>query len=130
MAVADEIKHIGGNIVAGVIAGAIGTAAMTAAQRAQMKATGRSGSTTPAKAAEKVLDVQPEDKQAEKTLSQETHWAYGTAPCSAMLTRRSVASMPSASRPPAKLPAKGNSARITTCQSCTSSFPCWSCAWV
>lgn len=79
MAIASEIKNVGGNIAAGLIAGAIGTAAMTAAQRAEMKMTGRSGSTTPAKGVEEVLDVEPEDKQAEKTLSQETHWAYGTA---------------------------------------------------
>lgn len=78
MAVATDIKHLCSNLLAGVVAGAIGTAAMTAAQRAQMKMSGRSGSTTPAKAAEEVLKVEPKSEQAEKTLSQKMHWSYGT----------------------------------------------------
>lgn len=79
MAGPDTIKNLASNIVVGVAAGAVGTAAMTAAQRVEMKLTGRNRSTTPAKAVEKVLDVEPSDQQAEQTLSQTVHWAYGTA---------------------------------------------------
>jgi len=71
--------NIWANMAIGLVAGAIGTAAMTAVQTAQMKATGRSGSTTPAKAAENVLGLDPWTDAEEQTLSNEVHWAYGTA---------------------------------------------------
>jgi len=71
--------NILGNIAIGLVAGAIGTAAMTAAQTAQMKATGRSGSTTPAKAAENLFGLDPWTDAEEETLSNKMHWAYGTA---------------------------------------------------
>lgn len=67
------------NVAIGLIAGAIGTAAMTAAQTAQMKATGREGSTTPAKAAERVLGFKPNGDAEEEVLSNKVHWAYGIA---------------------------------------------------
>ena len=77
MAVSEELRTLAGNLAAGIAAGALGTAAMTAAQGAEMKLTGRPASTTPAKAAEKVLHVEPNDEQAERTLSQTVHWGYG-----------------------------------------------------
>ena len=65
------------NIAIGLVAGAIGTAVMTATQTAQMKATGREGSTTPAKGAEKVFGLDPWTDQEEENLSNQVHWSYG-----------------------------------------------------
>lgn len=62
----------------GMAAGLAGTAAMTALQRIEMAIEDREGSSAPAEAVEKVLDVQPESAAAEERLSQLTHWAYGT----------------------------------------------------
>jgi hypothetical protein len=38
----------------------------------------REPSTTPAEAAEKVLEVEPEDAEAEEKLATAVHWGYGT----------------------------------------------------
>jgi hypothetical protein len=62
----------------GLISGAARTAAMTAVQAIEMKAQGRAPSTTPAKAVEEVLDVEPKGERAEQRLSNLIHWAYGT----------------------------------------------------
>ncbi len=63
-----------GSIGKGLIAGAAGTAAMTISQMIEMKITKREASNEPAEAAEKVLDILPEN---EKTFSNEVHWTYG-----------------------------------------------------
>ena len=63
----------------GLIAGAAGTATMSISQLIDMKLSGREPSSTPAKAAEKVLHVKPEKEEEENLLSREVHWAYGTS---------------------------------------------------
>jgi hypothetical protein len=62
----------------GLLAGLAGTAAMAASSTIEAKLSGRDASTTPAKAAEQVLGVQPESQQAERRLNNLVHWAYGT----------------------------------------------------
>ena len=63
----------------GLFAGAIGTVAMTASSTIEMKLRDRAGSSAPARAAEKVLGVQPVDERAEARFSNLVHWGYGTA---------------------------------------------------
>ena len=63
----------------GLVSGAAGTALMTLAQMIEMKVSGRAASATPAKAVEKVLDLEPADDAAERRLGELTHWGYGTA---------------------------------------------------
>lgn len=63
----------------GLFAGVAGTAAMTVSSTLEMKLSGRAASETPAEAAEKVLDVEPEDDDAEARFSNLVHWGYGTA---------------------------------------------------
>jgi hypothetical protein len=62
----------------GLVAGFVGTVAMTAAQTVEMRLRGREPSTTPAKAAEKVLRIHPDDAKAEAVLNNGVHVAYGT----------------------------------------------------
>lgn len=62
----------------GLVAGFVGTAAITASQMVEMRMRGRKPSKSPAKAAEKVLHLSPEDEKAEEQLSTAVHWAYGT----------------------------------------------------
>ena len=63
----------------GLFAGLAGTVAMTASSTLEMKLRGRAASTAPAKAAEKVLGVEPVDEAAEARFSNLVHWGYGTA---------------------------------------------------
>lgn len=63
----------------GVVSGLVGTAVLTVAQRIEMALSGREGSSAPAEAVEKVLDIEPRNEKAEERLSQLTHWAYGTS---------------------------------------------------
>jgi hypothetical protein len=63
----------------GVLAGLVGTAAMTASTKIEMRVRGRPASTTPAKAAGKVLGVKPEGEKQEKRLNNITHFGYGTS---------------------------------------------------
>ncbi len=63
----------------GLFAGAAGTAAMTVSSTLEMKLRGRPGSSSPARAAEKVLGVQPVDAKAEARFANLVHWGYGTA---------------------------------------------------
>jgi hypothetical protein len=74
-----EVGVIGSDIVLGMLAGALGTAAMTAGQTLEMKLTGCKGSKTPALAAEKVFDIDPESQRQEQRVSNRMHWLYGTA---------------------------------------------------
>lgn len=62
----------------GLFAGVAGTAAMTVSSTLEMKLSGRGASRTPAEAAEKVLDVEPEDEETEARFSNLVHWGYGT----------------------------------------------------
>lgn len=68
---------IAGRIGRGLLAGGIGTAAMTASSMLEMRLRDRPASVTPAKAAEEVLDIEPETKAAEGRLSDAVHWGYG-----------------------------------------------------
>jgi hypothetical protein len=62
----------------GLAAGLAGTAAMTVSSTVEAKMRQRGASTTPAKAAEKMLGVEPKSEQAEQRLNNLTHWGYGT----------------------------------------------------
>jgi hypothetical protein len=62
----------------GLVAGLAGTAVMTGFQLLEMKLSGEGPSATPAKAAEKVLAIQPRDARAEERLTNVVHFAYGT----------------------------------------------------
>jgi len=62
----------------GIFAGVAGTAAMTASSTIEMKLRGRPASSTPAKAAAKVLGVEPVDEKAEARFSNLVHWGYGS----------------------------------------------------
>lgn len=66
----------------GLLAGVVGTAAMTAAQTAYYKATGAEGSNTPAEAVKKIvrgLTGKQISDEHDETLTNATHWAYGTS---------------------------------------------------
>ncbi len=63
----------------GVFAGVAGTAAMTVSSTLEMKLRDRPGSSTPARAAAKVLGVEPVDEEAEARFSNIVHWGYGSA---------------------------------------------------
>lgn len=72
------VRRVTSAIGAGLIAGAAGTAAMTMSSSLEMRLRRRPPSMTPAKAAEKVLEVEPEDAAAEDRLATAVHWGYGT----------------------------------------------------
>ena len=63
----------------GILAGLAGTLAITASQMIEMKMTHRKSSDTPAKAAEKVLNVEATDKEHKDQFVQQVHFTYGTA---------------------------------------------------
>lgn len=62
----------------GLAAGLVGTAAMTVSSMLESKLRGREASTTPARAASKVLGVAPVDEAGEQRFNSLVHWAYGT----------------------------------------------------
>lgn len=62
----------------GLAAGLMGTAAMTVSSTLEAKLRSRQPSTTPARAASKVLGVAPVDEQGEKRFNNLVHWGYGT----------------------------------------------------
>ncbi|MBW3669186.1 MAG: hypothetical protein KY443_08235 [Actinobacteria bacterium] len=62
----------------GLAAGVVGTAAMTVSSTVEAKLRKREPSTTPARAASKVLGVAPVDEQGEHRFNNLVHWAYGT----------------------------------------------------
>ena len=63
----------------GLLAGLAATAAITLSQMVEMKITGREPSDAPVKVAEDVTGASPATEQDTQKLSQEIHWAYGTA---------------------------------------------------
>jgi hypothetical protein len=63
----------------GIFAGLAGTAAMTISSTIEMKLRGRPASLAPARAAAKVLGVEPVNEQSEARFSNLVHWGYGTA---------------------------------------------------
>ena len=68
-----SIGDIAANFGKGLFAGLVGTAAMTVSSTLEMKLSGRGASQTLAQAAEKVLDVEPEDEEAEARFSNLVH---------------------------------------------------------
>lgn len=62
----------------GLVAGMAGTAAMTVSSTLEARLRGREPSTTPARAASKVLRVAPVDEQGERRFNNVVHWGYGT----------------------------------------------------
>lgn len=73
-----SLGDVAANFGKGLFAGAAGTAAMTVSSTLEMKISGRGASETPARAAEEVLGVQPEDEGTEARFSNLVHWGYGT----------------------------------------------------
>lgn len=63
----------------GVFAGVAGTVAMTVSSTLEMKLRERPSSSAPARAAAKVLGVEPVDEAAEARFSNIVHWGYGSA---------------------------------------------------
>ena len=63
----------------GLFAGAAGTVAMTASSTIEMKLRDRPASSAPARAAAKVLGVQPVNEKTEARFSNIVHWGYGTS---------------------------------------------------
>lgn len=73
------VRDVASGLGKGLVAGFIGTAVMTVSSTLEMKLTGRGASDTPARAAGKVLGVQPRDPDGEQRFSQIAHFAYGTS---------------------------------------------------
>ena len=85
----------------GLLAGLAGTVAMTVSSTIEMKLRGRPPSSAPARAAGKVLGVQPRDEAGKRRFANAVHFSYGTmwglaraaigaGLCAAGLGRRSV----------------------------------------
>lgn len=72
------LGDVAANFGKGLFAGLAGTAAMTVSSTLEMKLSGRGASETPVEAAEAVLDIEPEDEEAEASFSNLVHWGYGT----------------------------------------------------
>src|SRR5579875_1125614 len=66
------------DIGVGLAAGLAGTVAMTVSSTVEMKLRGRPGSQTPAKAAGKVLGVEPAGEKGQQRFAAVAHWGYGT----------------------------------------------------
>lgn len=62
----------------GLAAGIVGTAAMTVSSTLEARLRGRDPSTSPARAASKVLGVAPVDEVGERRFNTLVHWGYGT----------------------------------------------------
>jgi hypothetical protein len=74
-----RVTELARTIGKGVVAGAIGTAAMTVSSTVEAKLRDREPSTTPAKAAQKVLGIRGFTSEgAEARFSNLVHWGYGT----------------------------------------------------
>ncbi len=63
----------------GLIAGIFGTIAITISQQIEMEKTGRSPSSTPYLAAQKVLQINAQNEIAENKLNNLVHYFYGTS---------------------------------------------------
>jgi len=63
----------------GLVAGALGTAAMTVSSTVEMKLRRRKPSDVPARAAARVLGVEPVGETERRRFSDLVHWTYGTA---------------------------------------------------
>jgi hypothetical protein len=74
-----ELRALPAAIGEGLVAGAAGTAAMTLSSTLEMKARGREPSDAPARAAAKVLGVDPTGESERRRFATLTHWGYGTS---------------------------------------------------
>ena len=79
VAIEEGLSGMAAAVGKGLFAGLAGTAAMTASSTLEAKLRGRESSSAPAKAAGKVLGVQPRDPDGEARFSQVVHWSYGTS---------------------------------------------------
>jgi hypothetical protein len=75
----NTLGQLGNAIGKGLLAGLAGTAAITLSQMIEMKIIKRKPSEAPVKVAQEVTDVKPTNADAKEKVSQEIHWAYGTA---------------------------------------------------
>lgn len=75
----NALGQLGSAIGKGLLAGLAGTAAITLSQYIEMKITKRKPSDAPVKVASEVTDVKPVSETDKEKVSQEIHWAYGTA---------------------------------------------------
>jgi hypothetical protein len=71
--------EFGNAIGKGLLAGVAGTAAISLSQYIEMSITKRKPSDATVKVASQITDVKPVNKDAKEKVSQEIHWAYGTA---------------------------------------------------
>lgn len=71
--------ELGDAIGKGLLAGIAGTAAITLSQYIEMKITKRGPSEATVKVAGEVTGIKPKNKAVKEQVSQEIHWAYGTA---------------------------------------------------
>jgi hypothetical protein len=73
------LGELGGAIGKGLLAGLAATAAITISQMIEMKITKRGPSDAPVKVVSETAGAKPDHKEDKEKLSQEIHWAYGTA---------------------------------------------------
>ncbi|GAB2689333.1 hypothetical protein GCM10027037_10110 [Mucilaginibacter koreensis] len=71
--------ELGSTIGKGILAGLAGTLAISISQAIEMKITGREASEAPVKVASEVTGAAPANEGEKDKLSNEIHWAYGTA---------------------------------------------------
>ena len=74
-----KLGEIAASVGKGLFAGVAGTAAMTISSTLEMKIRDRQASNTPAKAAGKVLGVEPTGESEQARFSNLVHWGYGTS---------------------------------------------------
>jgi hypothetical protein len=74
-----SISEIASDVGKGLFAGLAGTAALTVSSTVEMKLRGRPASETPAKAAAKVLGVQPTGEREARRFANVVHWGYGSS---------------------------------------------------
>ena len=74
-----KLGEIAASVGKGLFAGVAGTAAMTVSSTLEMKIRDRQASNTPAKAAGKVLGVEPTGESEQARFSNLVHWGYGTS---------------------------------------------------
>ncbi|ASU34515.1 hypothetical protein [Mucilaginibacter xinganensis] len=75
----NTLGELGTAIGIGLLAGLAGTAAITLSQAIEMKITKRAPSEAPVKVAKEITGIKPSNEAGEEKVSQEIHWAYGTA---------------------------------------------------
>jgi hypothetical protein len=74
-----QIGDVAGAAGRGFLSGTVGTAAMTVSQAIEARLRHRRPSSMPAKAAAKVLAVEPQGETGESRFSDVVHWTYGSS---------------------------------------------------